>query len=422
MIVPDSGGVDQHYYEWKYEGEESVGNIRCKVFDLRPSKGAGYGAFIGRIWVATPDLAIVRFEGTYTSKPKEASHYVHFVSVRTKNSLGFWYPSEVYAEESNLAKPIRGSRKIRIHIVIWDYRPVSATTIIRILQESDSSAIDDSTNSRDSAQRYHEIEANLVTWMEAHGLLAPVGKTEKVFETVVSNILATNQDVSYRWPIKVRVLLTEPLESFTIGDTIVLSKGLIDVIPDESALALILARELAHILLNHHIDTRFGYHDFFMRSEQEVLTDLTFERTPKEVGEADARAIELFAKSPYKQKLSTAALFVHEVTEACEKLPALFSPRFGNRLPGCGSPTPINRLEELAPEGSKQVGALPLYARVDLDSWNNETNLLDPPQVEAPFQLIPVKLNPKKTSEEQAADPILPPPPRAHVPAAAVRK
>jgi hypothetical protein len=235
-------------------------------------------------------------------------------------------------------------------------------------------------------------------------------------------LLATNHGVSYPWPVKVRVLLTEPVESFTVGNTILLSKGLIDVIPDESVLALILTRELAHILLNHHIDTRFGYHDFFMRSEPEVLRDLTFGRTPTEIDDADAKAIELFANSPYRQKLSTAALFIQEVTQACANLPSLFSPEFGNRLPGCGSLTPMNRLEELAPENSKQIGALPLYTRVDVNSWNNETSLLEPPQVAAPFQLIPLKLTPKKTSEAQAADPLLPPRPRAHVPAAAVRK
>jgi len=323
MVVPDGAGLDQHYYDWEYKGEELLGNIRCITFDLKPSKNAGYGSFIGRIWVAIPDRAIVRFDGTYISKGKRASHYFHFVSVRTKNALGEWRPSEVYVEEGSLAKPIRGSSKIQAHMVIWDYQPVRESTLLRIAPGPDLAPVDDSANNRDSIQRYHEIEAEVIRWMETHGLLSPIGNTEKVLETVVNNILATNQDAGYRWPIKVRVLLTEPLESFTVGDTIVVSKGLIDVVPDEAGLALVLSRELAHILLNHHINTRFGYHDFFLKNEQQVLKDLNFQRTPQERADAEAEAVELLVKSPYKQRLSSAALFLRAVAESCETMPAL---------------------------------------------------------------------------------------------------
>jgi hypothetical protein len=45
------------------------------------------------------------------------------------------------------------------------------------------------------------------------------------------------------------VLLTTPLESFVVGRTIILSRGLLDVLPDEATLAAVLAHELAHIVL-----------------------------------------------------------------------------------------------------------------------------------------------------------------------------
>ena len=46
-------------------------------------------------------------------------------------------------------------------------------------------------------------------------------------------------------PLRSRILLTSPLESFTVGHTIVLSRGLIDVLPDEASLATMLAHELS---------------------------------------------------------------------------------------------------------------------------------------------------------------------------------
>ena len=62
-----------------------------------------------------------------------------------------------------------------------------------------------------------------------------------------------------------RILLTSPLESFTVGHTIVLSRGLIDVLPDEASLATMIAHELAHIVLSHPvIDTRFAFADRLM--------------------------------------------------------------------------------------------------------------------------------------------------------------
>jgi hypothetical protein len=425
MIVPDSAGVDQRYYDWAYKGQELLGDIRCWIFDLRPLNDAGYGAFIGRIWVAIQDLAIVRFDGTYTSNPKKASPYVHFVSVRTKNPLGQWLPSEIYIEEKNLAKPIKGSTKLLARVSIWGYRPdvhsTSESTAIRIPAAQNLVVTNDSPNSRDPEERYHEIENDVLGWMEADGLLATVGNTEKVLETVVSNIIATN-GISYRWPIRCRVLLTTPLESFTIGNTIVLSKGLIDVVADEPGLALLLARELAHILLKHHIDTKFGFHDFFMRDEEQVLKTLNFQRTSKEVDDADLEAIQLFVKSPYKQKLSSAALFLQEVHQSCEQMPALFQPQFGNRLPGCGRLTAMNRLLELAPQSSKELSALPLRTRVIVDAWTDATYIVEPPRTVAPFQLIPVMLNPKATGEVQTEDPVVPPDPKPHLPAWPVRR
>ncbi len=46
-----------------------------------------------------------------------------------------------------------------------------------------------------------------------------------------------------------RVPLTTSLEAFTVGNTIVVSRGLIDVLPSESAVALVLAHQLAHNVL-----------------------------------------------------------------------------------------------------------------------------------------------------------------------------
>src|SRR5205085_10740622 len=99
-----------------------------------------------------------------------------------------------------------------------------------------------------------EAEDNSIQRMEEAGLLAPDGEVNKVLETVLTSLEVTNT-LGIQPEVRARVLLTSPLESFTIGHTVVLSRGLVDVLPDEASLAMILAHELAHIALGHRLDT-----------------------------------------------------------------------------------------------------------------------------------------------------------------------
>src|SRR5438309_972482 len=105
-----------------------------------------------------------------------------------------------------------------------------------------------------------QAEDNVIQRMEKAGLIAPDGEVNKVLETVLTNLEVTN-NLDILPEIRARVLLTSPLESFTIGHTIVLSRGLVDVLPDEASLAMVLAHELAHIALGHRLDTKYAFND-----------------------------------------------------------------------------------------------------------------------------------------------------------------
>ena len=73
-------------------------------------------------------------------------------------------------------------------------------------------------------------------------------------------------------PIRVRTLLTEPLESSAIGNTILLSKSLIDStavvtqdgMQQDGNLNALLAFQLAHIILGHRLDTKYAFNDTLM--------------------------------------------------------------------------------------------------------------------------------------------------------------
>ena len=57
--------------------------------------------------------------------------------------------------------------------------------------------------------------------------MSKAGGIDKVLDTVLNNLAVTN-NLNLVPEVRARVLLTTPLESFTIGRTIVISRGLLE--------------------------------------------------------------------------------------------------------------------------------------------------------------------------------------------------
>src|SRR5205807_2754482 len=103
-------------------------------------------------------------------------------------------------------------------------------------------------------------------------------EVDKILQTVVNNLVVTN-NLEIQPEIRTRVLLTSPLESFTIGHTIVVSRGLLDVLPDEASLAMVMAHELGHIALGHRLDTKLAFNDRMFFPDQETFERMDFARS-----------------------------------------------------------------------------------------------------------------------------------------------
>lgn len=174
-----------------------------------------------------------------------------------------------------------------------------------------------------------EAEFNVIERLEKIGLVAPVGEVDKVLNTVANKLIATNQlDIEARC----RLMLTTPLESFTIGNTVVISRGLVNTLPDEASLALVVAMELAHIALAHRTKTEYAFNDRTMVEDEAVLDRFRFSRTPEEVAAAMKKASSILANSPYKDKLSGAGLFLKALQGKSPALPRLIQSTLGNEL------------------------------------------------------------------------------------------
>jgi hypothetical protein len=81
MIYPDTNGLDTRTYNFAYVRREFLGEVRTLVFDVTPSKKAGKGRFVGRIWVEDEAFTIVRFNGSFTGNSDSLRKF-HFDSWR----------------------------------------------------------------------------------------------------------------------------------------------------------------------------------------------------------------------------------------------------------------------------------------------------------------------------------------------------
>jgi Peptidase family M48 len=156
---------------------------------------------------------------------------------------------------------------------------------------------------------------------------------------------------------------------------------LLDVLPDESSLAAVLAHELAHIMLGHNLGSKYAFSDRLLFSDESIYRNLGFRHVPAEEAAADSKAIELLKGSPYSQNLDKAGLFLRELSQLGHALPALLTPHLGNGFAdNKGRVTRMvalmNSAPALDPDKLDQMSALPLGARVKLNPWDDRTELL----------------------------------------------
>ena len=405
MVFADRQNFDRSHYEFSYLHREFQGEVRCLVFDVRPKKGAGQGLFQGRIWVEDQDYNIVRLNGTYVPRPKNA-FFFHMDSWRLNLVPGYWVPAYIYSEEGDFSYGSKDKMAFKAQSRIWGYnlaknnREDELTRLTVDAVKDESPVTQDASPLEAQRQWQQQAEDNVVDRLQQAGLLAPPGEVDKVLQTVVNNIEITN-NIDLPRPVRARVMLTSPLETFSVGNTIVISRGLIDTLPDEASLAAILSHELAHIVLGHNLGSKFAFDDRMLFSDEATYQNFGFRHNPEEETAADAKAIELLKNSPYAQKLGSGGLYLKQLSVRAPMLSALLTSHLGNSF--VDSKGQIIRLAALmtsAPnlDDSKldQIAALPLGGRIKLDPWGDRVEMVKAAPVtitsvrdKMPFEVTP---------------------------------
>jgi len=402
MIYVDTNGFDRQHYQFDYVRSEFLGDVKCVVFDVTPLPKSGRGRFKGRIWAENQDYTIVRFNGVYTPVAGINGYNLHFDSWRVNLQPGLWLPAYIFSQESDMRDLFGGHVRFRSQTRLWGYDLKNAsreTEFSELTIESptavDQAAAQQQDRSPIEAERewQHQAEINVVDRLQRTGMLAPPGEVDKVLETVVNNLEVTN-NLDIEPEVHCRVLLTGTLESFSIGHTIVLSRGLLDVLPDEASLATMLAQELANLMVIKPSTDQYGFNDTTNVSTLEVLSHFSFQDNPQQIEKASEKALELLKKSPYKDKLGNAGLFLKQLDADSKSLSALINPHLGNRV--FLAQQLMASAPQLQPDKIDQIAALPIGARVKVDPWADRVELLKAKPVplysareKMPFEVTP---------------------------------
>ncbi len=382
-------------------------------------KNSGKDRFEGRIWIEDEGYNIVRFNGVYV--PVRDHKHSHFDSWRVNAGPGMWLPSYIYTQEGAHGPAPMKTPAFRAQTRLWDYetqkdKTEEAFTNLTVdvpqgVKDQSEAAANDNSPVQQKRLFERQAEDNILDRLEAAGLVSPKGEVDGVLDTVLNNLMVTN-NISVEPGVRARILLTTPLESAPVGHTILLSRGLIDVLPDEASLAAVIAHELAHIVLGHEVNTAYAFTDRLMFDDPEVLKRIKINRDRDEEDAADQKAMAILKNSPYKDKLARVGLFLRMLSARSDEVPHLIKPLLGNRMADSKKDMRLSGLMDIAPElqvrNIDQVAALPLGSRVRMNPWNDELRMMKSHNVplmsakeKLPFEITPFVLH--LTREPNAA-------------------
>ena len=386
---------------------EFVGEVRCLVFEVSPrkekekdknkNKERNVPRFKGAIWVEDSGYHIVRFNGSYGT--------FHIDSWRMNLRDGVWLPAVVYSEEFDSNKPQTQNPRLKAQTRIWGYnlgprRESDFTEIVvdpAVAKDSSESTDQSPLDIQRSWQR--RAEDNVIIKLEELGLVVPEGEVDKVLHTVITNLEVTNKIVLDP-EVRCRIIPTTPIEVATIGHTILVSRGLLDALPNEAALAVVLAHALAHAALGHDLDSSFAFNDRMVVPSLQQLPLFDFKHSPEQEREAEALGLKILANSPYKDNLAEAGLFLKALARYGRKIPNLTKANLGESMVTDNRVSFMSPIADAAPvlelDNPQQIVALPLGSRVKLDPWAGQLKFVKarPPRIYSAKDKLALEVTP----------------------------
>jgi len=344
MLFIDQRDFDADTYHLRYLKSETLGTVSCLVFGVTAVKANAPGRFNGTVWVENAGLRIVRVKGIFQANhvrlrqrlsPLGASVALplHFDCWREMIAPDLWAPAYLTIDDNVGWKAIGGDGVTDFHYrgrtFVWGYSHIGSFQNQRLAPSATSDS------GRD------------VIGLEKDALLAPFGTVERSLNPIIQRLAAgSHVDLP---KVTCRILVTTPVELFHVGNTIVVSRGFLEMVPDESTLAVFLAHELAHVAIETAVGKEVDHErSLFDYSPPGEFLGLGIRHsTEEEEGKASALTCGILNDSAYTSAIGRAAGFVEQLTTMSRQLPNLTRARFGvglvengravHELPSCGS-------------------------------------------------------------------------------------
>ena len=423
MMFLDPRSFDNQHYVFSYVRREFLGSVRTWVYDVHP-KVSGTGRFVGRIWIEDQDGNIVRFNGTYTSAGEENINF-HFDSWRINVQPGIWLPVAVYVEETHRTPGDKIGLRAQTHF--WGYSLRLPTRESENISVKVDDAVDKSDDSQDvgplqaSRAWVTEAENNVIDRLVEAGLVAPLtpgGYENTVLDQIVINLQVPN-NLAFTDQVHTRILLSTTIEATTVGNTILISKGLIDTLPNEESIASVVAMELAHIVMGHHIDTRYAFNDRLLFPDVATFRKIDMNHSDHDNAEAAKKAMEYLQNSMYKDRLPTAGLYYAQLVDREKVLTSLNTPKLGDSLLKSDGTPWMADLQHMAPalnwDDLTQRAALPLNSWLKTDPWDDKVHQINAKiyaymnsRDKMPLELTPVFYKLQRYDASRLTPPALP--------------
>ncbi len=389
MLLIDSKDFNRNEYKFGFVRNDFLGTVPTMVFDVEPATKRTRGRFFGRIWVERRGGNIVRFNGSFAGTEKDIREYYHFDSWRTNVQENLWLPTTFYVEESD-PKSEENTVKFKAVNHIWGYVLKVPNKEAENVDVEVQGAEDKSADAQDvsplGAQRawVQQAEDNVLDRLFQAGLLDAPSDFDKIMEQIAGNILAYN-NIQVARPIRVRTLLTEPLESLAIGNTIVVSKSLVDTtaVPGNNNeqvnnLYAVIAFQLAHVIQGHRLDTKFAFNDRLLFPDTSAFARIPMHHTDKDNEEASKKTIELLQPKELQEAASQFGLYLSQLQQRSKALTALNEPQIGDSLikdPKSGTfwlQALVGKGAKLDMNDLKQNAAMPLGSFLRFDPWTDQ--------------------------------------------------
>jgi hypothetical protein len=361
VMFVDPWDFDSDTYRLSYIADVKLGTIDCLTFAVTPVKHPAPRRFEGTIWVEKQGLKIVRVQGIFQGKhPKFvqrlsplggfATFYLHFDCWRKQIAEGLWVPSSIIVDDNIPWKAIGRDgdtdQHIRARILVWGYSHIGSfqRALMTVSQNNPTTNV--------------ELDG-----LEADGLLAPAGNVEQLLNETIEKVSHSELAALHLPKVTCRVLLTTPLDMFHIQNTILVSRGLLEM-ASPSILDGLLAHELAHVAMDQTADKPFDYsQSLFTTGSSTGLTGLGIVQDQEEESKAAGITSSLTDDSSVLRSLREAAGFVAQLRGMSHQIPNIAKPQFGASLTehDLGS-NPITTSDQ----------NLALHYRYEVDTWTGQ--------------------------------------------------